>query len=393
MSFENGPNMFQLTKKGTSYLKAGEILVGAMIGVGVFGLPFAFAQAGFFVGMVYLVLIGLAIITLQLMYAEVTLQTPGRHRLVGYYKKYFGKKWAGVAAVVFLGGGWGALVAYVLIGGDFLFSLLGPILGGGASMYQVLFLAVGFIIALGGLKFVSRAEMYLVGLLLIVMLIIIVRGALDIELSNLLTYNPENILTPYGVVLFALGGIAAIPEMKDVMGRYKNNIRQVITVACSLVVVLYGLFAFVVVGVTGAGTSTEAIAAFGAQLGAWVLIAGVVMGFLAVATSFLMLSVEIQEMLEFDYKLTRLLSWFAMMVTPLVVFLLGARNFIGVISFTGAVFGGLTGVLIVILYHTVRQRYCTSKAKCFQVPDIAGFIIVGVFIAGAIIEILNLILG
>ena len=382
--------MLRLTKKGTSYLKAGEVLVGAMIGVGVFGMPFAFAQAGFFVGMIYLVLLGLAVITLQLMYAEVTLQTPGHHRLVGYFKRYFNNKWASVAAVVFLGGSWGALIAYVLIGGDFLHSLLGPVMGGSATLYQAAFLGIGFVAALGGLKFVSRAEMYLVALLLLVMVIIIVRGVLDVDVSNLLTYKPEGVMSPYGVVLFSLGGIAAVPEMRDILGRYKGNIRQVITVSSSIVVVLYALFALAVVGVTGGATSTEAISAFGAELGTWVLIVGVVMGFLAVATSFLMLSVEIQEMLEFDYKFTRLLSWFIMMITPLVIFLLGARNFIGVISFTGAVFGGMSGVLIVILYHTVRHRFCKTKAKCFQIPDIVGFIIVGVFIAGAVIEILNL---
>ena len=84
--------MFQLTKKTVAHLKAGELLVGGMVGVGIFGLPFAFAQAGFFVGMIYLVLLGLATITLQMMYAEVTLQTPGHHRLVGYFNRYFNKK-------------------------------------------------------------------------------------------------------------------------------------------------------------------------------------------------------------------------------------------------------------------------------------------------------------
>ena len=119
-----------LSRKAVAHLQAGEVLVGTMIGVGMFGIPFAFAQAGFFVGMIYLVMLGLATITLQLMYAEVTLHTPGKHRLVGYMRRYFNQKWAMAAAFVFLGGSWGALIAYILIGGNFLGQLLMPFFGG-----------------------------------------------------------------------------------------------------------------------------------------------------------------------------------------------------------------------------------------------------------------------
>ncbi len=229
--------------------------------------------------------------------------------------------------------------------------------------------------------------MYLVGLLLLVTLIIVIRGAFDVDVSNLLTFEGGKVLMPYGVILFSLGGMAIIPEMKDVLGRYKNDIRSVIVKGMLTVLVIYTLFVLVVVGVTGSGTSNEALSAFGNALGAWVLVAGVLMGFLAVATSFLMLSVEIQEMLEYDYKFTRILSWFSMMLIPVIVFLLGARDFIRVISFTGAVFGGLGGSLIVILYHRVRERHCDTDAKCFQINDKIGFVIILVFVVGAFLEI------
>src|SRR3990167_9063387 len=173
--------MFSLSKKTVAHLQAGEMLVGTMIGVGVFGIPFAFAQAGFFVGMMYLALLGLATITLQLMYAEVTLQTSGHHQMVGYMRRYFSSKWAHVAAVVFLGGSWGALVAYILLGGAFLAQLLMPFFGGTERLYQGIFLTVGFALALGGLRLISDAEMYLVGLLVAAILVIFVRGVLDIH--------------------------------------------------------------------------------------------------------------------------------------------------------------------------------------------------------------------
>lgn len=360
--------------------------MGTMIGVGVFGIPFAFAQAGFFVGMMYLALLGLATITLQLMYAEVTLQTSGHHQMVGYMRRYFSSKWAHVAAVVFLGGSWGALVAYILLGGAFLAQLLMPFFGGTERLYQGIFLTVGFALALGGLRLISDAEMYLVGLLVAAILVIFVRGVLDIHVLNFLTTSASHALLPYGIVLFSLGGVHIIPEMRDALGRYRSDLRSVIIKSSLLVIVLYALFALVVVGVTGSRTTEEALFGLGAQLGTWVLVVGVIMGLLATATSFLTTTMGIKDMMEYDYRLTKVLSWFVMMAVPLLFFVFGARNFIRVIGFTGAVFGGLTGVLIVMLYQRVRTHYCNRQAKCFQLSKTIGATIAVVFLLGALFE-------
>ncbi|MBI2476925.1 amino acid permease, partial [Candidatus Uhrbacteria bacterium] len=315
--------MAALSQRTWANLRAGEILVGAMIGVGVFGLPFAFARSGFFVGMVELLLLGLATMSVHLMYAEVALQTPGHHRIVGYFKRYFSKRWAHVAALIFVGGNWGALVAYILVGGDFLHSLFAPWFGGPTMAYQAVFLVFGLLMALGGLRFVAGAEMYLVGLLVLVMGGIIIWGATDIHIEALLTFNGSRALFPYGVVLFSLGGFGAIPQMRDVLGRYRGDLRGVVVKSTSLVMVLYALFAMVVVGVTGAVTTPEALAGLEGVFGRGMLVAGVLMGFLAVATSFLVMSVEIQETFEFDYRWTKILAWFGMMIVPVVIFLLG----------------------------------------------------------------------
>ena len=376
-----------LSRKAVAHLQAGEVLVGTMIGVGMFGIPFAFVQAGFFVGMIYLVMLGLATITLQLMYAEVTLQTPGKHRLVGYMRRYFNQKWAMAAAFVFLGGSWGALIAYILIGGNFLGQLLMPFFGGTEPVYQGVFLAAGFLLALGGLRLVSGAEMYLVGLLVVAMLVVIFRGVFDMHVPNLLTSSTAHLLLPYGVVLFSLGGMTVIPEMRDVLGRYHNDLRSVIIKSSLVVIILYAAFALAVVGVTGPATTEEALSGIGAALGPWVLIVGVVMGFLAVATSFLTLALSMQDMFEFDYGFTKLFSWFLMLIVPLVLFMFGARDFIRVIGFTGAVFGGLFGILVVLLYQRVRNRYCDRDARCFHLSNKVGYLIAVVFAIGAFLEI------
>lgn len=381
--------MFQLTPSRSAQLRAGETLVGAMIGVGVFGLPYTFVQAGFFVGMAYLVVLGLVVMTMQMMMAEVSLQTPGKHRVAGYVQHYFGKKWGVVAALVTIAMAWGALVAYVLVGSEFVYALVGQWVGGDIFVYQIAFLMVGFFIALRGLKMVAATEMYLVAALVAALVVIIVRGLVQVDVANLVTLNTMDVFLPYGVVLFSLGGIAIVPELKDVLGRYKASMRHVVPLSTLCVVVLYALFVTAVVGVTGEATTQEAIAGLGEALGSWVLVLGSLLGFLAVSTSFLINAVAVQDLLEYDFGLTRLLAWFATLSIPTVVILAGADSFIEVMSFTGGVFGGSVGIMAAALYLHIRRRACTSPAKCFHIPLWLVWVMLVMFVAGGLIQFVS----
>ena len=131
------------------WLRSVGTMIGAIIGIGVFGLPYAFAQAGFLVGLIQLVVIGALLVLLQQLYAEVTIQTPGHRRTVGLALKYLGPKWSRVAALAFFAMMWGAMIAYIIIAGEFLFTLLGPTIGGSPFIYSIGFFIVESIFALG----------------------------------------------------------------------------------------------------------------------------------------------------------------------------------------------------------------------------------------------------
>lgn len=369
--------------------RAIEMLVGSVVGVGLFGIPFAFVQAGFWVGIIYLIVLGFVSITLAMMFAEVVLQMPGHRRLSGCVTRFFGKKWGVVAALTIAGGIWGGLIAYVLVGGEFAFALLSPIIGGGLFEYQLSFLFIGFVVALRGLSFVAKIESYLVAALVLVILIIVLRGLFDVDFSNFTSSTGSNLLLPYGVVLFSLGGVNIIPELRDLLGCDKKMIRQAIPMGYLFIIALYAAFAFAVVGVSGALTTQESISGIGEVMGSWVLVIGAVMGLLAVVTSFIALSVQLQNMLEFDFGASRLLAWFITVSVPLVIFLAGARNFIEVVNFTGAVFGGFLGVFIVAMYLKVRESMCLSPAKCFAIPKWISYTILLLFITGILVVVLE----
>ncbi|MBT6254221.1 amino acid permease [Candidatus Uhrbacteria bacterium] len=370
--------------------KAIGLIIGAVVGVGIFGIPFAFMQSGFFVGMIYLVVIGFVAMTLAMMFSEVAIQTPGRHRMSGYVRKYFGKKWGAVAALVMTGSTWGGLLAYVLVGGEFFHALVSPYIGGTLFVYQLFFMIFGFVVALRGLSFVARTESYLVPALLLVVTVIILRGIFDVDTINYTTLTGSNIFLPYGVVLFSIGGLNVIPEIKDLLKKDSDSMRRVVPIGYLIIIAMYAAFAAVVVGVTGLETTPESIIGLGEALGPWILVLGSIMGLLAVVTSFIIMSVELQDMLEFDFGTSRLLAWFAAVSVPLVIFLMGARDFIEVISFTGAVFGGLMGIFVVAMYLKVRNKTCTSPAKCFAIPKWISIAILILFVAGILIGVLDL---
>jgi amino acid permease len=287
-----------------------------------------------------------------------------------------------------LGGTWGGLIAYILVGGEFVHALLSEAIGGSLFTYQLLFLAIGFVVALRGLKFVVRAESFLVAALLMVVVVIVVRASVFIDVQNFLTIEKSSFLLPYGVVLFALGGLDVVPELSDILGKSKKLMRNVVPWSFLVIVLMYAAFAAAVVGVTGQNTTPESIVGLSEVLGPWALILGAVMGILAVATSFILMSVQLQDMLEFDFGYTRLFAWFVTMSVPVIVFLLGARDFIEVMGFTGAVFGGMTGLFVVSMYLQVRKTLCTNPVKCFAIPKEVCYVIIVLFVSGIIIGLI-----
>ena len=126
-----------MTEGNKRWLRSVGTMIGAIIGIGVFGIPYTFAQAGFFVGLVQLIVVGILLILLQLLYAEVTIQTPGHRRTVGLAGKYLGNKWKYLLSITVFATAWGAMMAYIIVAGEFLFALLGPAIGGTPFIYSI----------------------------------------------------------------------------------------------------------------------------------------------------------------------------------------------------------------------------------------------------------------
>jgi len=333
-----------------SFLHATAILIGTIIGVGVFGVPYVAAQSGFIIALIYLIGLGIIAILVHLFYGEIILKTKSRHRLVGYAEKYLGQWGRRIATISSILGRYGALLAYIIVSGQFLKALF----GNSSFNWSLIFFAFGALLVFLGLKIIAKVELFMVLLLFFAIIIIFIFGAPKIDFNNLLSLDSSNLFLPYGVILFALGGLTAIPEMAELV-KSKKRLKSAIALGTLIPVILFIIFMLVVVGVTGINTTPEALIGLQQILGPKVMLIGLIFGVLALITSFLTIGLNIKKIFWYDFKINKHLAWALACFVPLVAFLAGMRNFIDVISIVGAVLGGLSGIIICLIYSKITK--------------------------------------
>ncbi len=330
-------------------------LSGMIIGVGMFGIPFSFAYAGFWVGTGELILLTALIIIFHLVYGEIVLRTPQLHRLPGYIKLHLGDRFLPLGYFATFFGVAGTLIAYMLVGSTFLNTVGTPVIGPHSDFFWMT--VVGGSVALITF-FPLRREaalnsvftLLLIGFLLY--LIVSLFPGLSLFIFGSLNYDFA--FLPYGILLFALSGSIAIPDVVTIVGRYRPAARRAILLGTIIPAVLYFLFAFAVVGTTGLHTSPDAISGLGERIGAGAVYLGSAIGFLAVYTSFVVVSSNFQSLLILDVGFSRHASWGIASLTPFILYGAGISDFIRVIDVVGAVAVGIESVLLLMVFHALR---------------------------------------
>lgn len=369
-----------------SYIRGVALLSGMIIGVGLFGVPYVITKAGALFGIGYFVLLGAIMICTHLIYGEILLRTGNHHRLAGLARMYLGKFWGRVALVVSTLGFYSVMIAYIIMGGTFLWILLSPILGGALFTYQFAFFAAMSLLVFVGLRILVSSEIVMTAILLLCLGAIVLLGLPKINFINYTTLHPANFFLPYGVILFAIGGAAAVPEVLEVMSRNRKNAKSAILWGSLIPIVLMAIFSLVIVGVTGASTTKDAIEGLKGVMGGWFIYLGALFGLFGIATSFLPLAQYFKEQFILDFELNRHLAWILACIVPFVIFFLGMRDFIKIISFSGAVFSGLEGFLIAWIYQRAKSAGRREPEYKVNLPIVILGLIMIVFLLGMAYE-------
>ncbi len=339
-----------------NFIYALSVFLGTIIGVGFFALPYITTRVGLWTILFYFLFLGLIVIFLQLLFAEVVMRTKDQRRLPGYARLYLGKWGERIASITTVLGLSGAMLAYLIVGGEFLRSLFSPIFGNNILIYTFIYFIAGAILIYFGIKSIAKIEFFAVTLLIVILLIIFGQGFNLIGIENLFNFDPAYIFLPYGVILFSFWGMALIPEIKEMLFKKERELKKIIPLAVFISAMIYLFFIFIVVGITGEGVSKDAISGLRGYLDNWVIGLALLFGILATFTSFITIGLTLKKVFWYDFNLPKNLAWLIACFGPFILFLLGMRDFIMVIGLVGGVMLGIDGIIIILMHFKAKTK-------------------------------------
>lgn len=358
-------------------------LAGTIIGVGIFGLPYAASKAGFFTQLFYLGAFAGVFVLLHLMFGEVMLRTTERHRLAGYVGVYFGGAAKKFIELITIAGTLGGMLAYLLVGGLFLRTLTGGLFGTIEQHYIILWAVLSFIL-FSGLKMVERMEAIMLFFMVAIIALLFVVSIPLVDVGNFSFSIPDNFFFPYGVTLFALAGTAAIPVVRDALKNEERKIKKTIILGTLIPVALYAIFIFSVVGITGVGTSEDALTGLNGILGRPMVIIGALFGLLIITTSYIVFGLYLKDTLWYDFNVHRKAALWFVLAAPLVLVLLRPAGFIEIISFLGAVFGGTEAIFIILAFRKARRHGDRVPEYQMKIPAAILYALIALFMFGIV---------
>ncbi|KKP42375.1 MAG: Tryptophan/tyrosine permease family [Parcubacteria group bacterium GW2011_GWA2_33_14] len=345
-----------------NYIYPIAVMSGSIIGVGFLSLPYITSKVGIFIMLFYFVFLTALVICLHLIFTDITLKTPDFKRFPGFVGFHLGAWAERVTLVLMIFGAFGILLVYLIVGGQFLTSLLSPFLGGSLLDYIILFFAVLSFILYFGIKTISKIEFWALSLFAILFAIIFIKGASHINFNNFFLFPEGGKLTaayffmPYGAILFSLWGTGLIPEVEEMMRGKKKLLKKVIVISTLIPAIIYLLFVFLVVSITGPSTTESALVGLESFFGRGVFSLALFIGVITTFTAFVTQGLLLKKMFMYDMNIKEFPAWVFTCFVPLILFLLGFNSFLSLISFIGGVFLGINGIFILLIYNKIGGK-------------------------------------
>lgn len=366
---------------------AASTLVGTIIGAGIFGIPYVVSKSGFLVGQTHILIIAILSVITMLYLGEISLRTKENNHMAGYAERYLGKKGRTIMLSALVFGTYSAAIAYLIGIGESLSFLLFST--NSYSLYLgVFFWVIISIISYYGLKALQDGEFIGVSIILILIISMLVFFVNKIDPSNFIQqplYKIQDYFIPFGVVLFAFLGYTTIPEVRRMLKNKEKEMRPAILLATLTCTVIYILFTAMVIGVKGAETPEIATISLGKPF--------IFLGLLTIFTSYLAVSVALIDVLHLDFNLSKKKSWLWTTIIPLPFFIIlqltNFAHFTKVLGIGGAVSGGLTAILILLMINNAKALGDRKPEYSVPAPKLLIWIIIILLALGTIAEIIN----
>jgi len=371
------------------YLKGIGLLVGMIVGAGVFALPYVFSKAGVSWGIFHFAIAFIILLFLHLLYGEIAYFTQGKHRFTGYVEIFLGKWAKQLAFLTTIASYYGSLLVYGLLAGLFLSNIFNQL---SSTTFAIIFFIVTGILVFSKIDNIASINFYLTiplfGFIFYLLFITLPFIRADNFFGNFGFVNhffDGTWFLPYGIWLFALTGFSVIPEVRDIFSNSPvSNFRKTITWGFMLSAFFFLVFIIAVFGVSGSATTEDALSGITAILGRGALFVGSLIGFLAVFTSYIALAADMKNIFNYDYKIPKLISLILTVVPPIVLFGIGASDFVRILGITGTLGMGILGIFIILMSRALRRTKTGDFIPTNRLFE--NFILIAV-IAGVIYEL------
>lgn len=339
--------------KRLSLWQAVALIVSSVIGAGVLGIPYVVSKVGLGPGLLYMLFGGLLITGLHLLLADICLSSKKSYQLAGLADSYLGRWAKYLMSFVFYVSMFGSLLAYIIGEGE----VLSALFGSDPVRMALIFVAIFSLFVICGIKTIKKVELVLTVGILLVVLAIAFWSTPHLTLANASHVNLASLFLPYGVMLFAFTGSSAIPEAHELLKHKRKQFHYAVLISGAIVTLVYMLFAIAVVGVTGLSTTPVATVGLGKAIGPTMVLFGNIFAFLAMGTSYLLSSLSVRDSLRWDYNVPKWLATASVIVLPVVLYLIGIRQFVAVLDLVGGLFIGIQSILVVLIYMRYKQGH------------------------------------
>jgi amino acid transporter len=277
----------------------------------------------------------------------------------------------------------------LILGGLFAAAIVSPVMAVSPFYGSLALFLFGLAAAWGGAAFLSKFDFW--------MTIGELTSFLALSIVALTAFHPaflthvdfSQAFLPYGVVLFAYGGLTAVNEVAEIIGPKPRLVRSSILTGTLMAALLTFLFSTAVVAALGPDVTPESLLGLTKKFGGLLPVLGGVTGFLAILTSYAVFGANLKSQFQYDLKLKPLMATIAAVVLPFLLYLAGIRSFGRILEFVGAVLIGLEGVFVSLIYLKAKRRH---PGKMWEVPSAVIYVLIAAYVAGMAYEVMHQIL-
>lgn len=375
-----------MTKKAEKYqfIKAVTTLTGTIIGAGVLAIPYTIYTAGYWLGVLYLIILGIIMTILNLMLGEVVLRTKKKLHIPELIKLYLGKKGYVLVLIAIAILIYGGMSAYIRGAGD----IINTIIPSQSFNWSIVFFAIGTYFIIKGLKFVSQWNIIFVSGMVLIIITIWLKAiySQDIDWTQF-ELKPTNSITqafrPYGAILFSYFGVIAIPHIKTILGKKSYQMESAITLGMLIPISLYSVFVSLVIGVAGKDITQLAIISLGEKLGGQVLIITSIFAIIAMMTSFIAMGLSMIESYMNFGKLKRSIAIILTTFPPMALLVFDWAQFDTIIQYAGGIGVSIISILIVLTFWRAKAEGELPPAYSLGHFKWVGIIMIIMFTLGA----------